>query len=63
MNTDHHSIQLIETDNEVAAMAAILATKKLISFDTEFDRFWRGYGFKMYLFWKHMLGNRRISYS
>ncbi len=49
MNTDNHSIQLIETDNEVAAMAAILATKKVISFDTEFDRFWRGYGFKLFL--------------
>jgi ribonuclease D len=42
-------IEFVQTNAQVAALANTLQTKAVIGFDTEFDRFWREYGFKLFL--------------
>ena len=42
-------IQLINTDAGLANLCEKLKTKTAIGFDTEFDRFYREYGFKLFL--------------
>jgi ribonuclease D len=42
-------IVFINDDNALVALANTLATKNAFGFDTEFDRFWREYGFKLFL--------------
>ncbi len=42
-------IELISTQEKLIEMCKTLKTKKEIAFDTEFDRFKRGYGFKLLL--------------
>jgi ribonuclease D len=43
------SIEIIETDEELAIVAKSLKNKKLIAFDTEFDRFKQRFGFTLLL--------------
>lgn len=43
------SIKFINTENELEKLTAILKTKTSFGFDTEFDRFCREYGFKLFL--------------
>ncbi len=42
-------IIFVNEDAQIDTIAATLQSKKEISFDTEFDRFWREYGFKLFL--------------
>jgi ribonuclease D len=42
-------IEFIQKDAQVLALANALQNKTVIGFDTEFDRFWREYGFKLFL--------------
>ncbi len=42
-------ILFIETNEALLAVSKTLATKAEFAFDTEFDRFWREYGFKLFL--------------
>lgn len=42
-------IKLINTEESVIELAGILQQKTSIGFDTEFDRFYREYGFKLFL--------------
>lgn len=42
-------IQLINTEESLITLAGILHQKKSFGFDTEFDRFYREYGFKLFL--------------
>ncbi len=42
-------IELVDTDAAITALANHLQHKSVIGFDTEFDRFWREYGFKLFL--------------
>jgi ribonuclease D len=42
-------IEFVQTDAAVVALANTLQSKTVIGFDTEFDRFWREYGFKLFL--------------
>ena len=43
------SIKFIDTEIELKKLTAILQTKTAFGFDTEFDRFCREYGFKLFL--------------
>lgn len=42
-------IEFIQTDTAIITLANTLQDKKVFGFDTEFDRFWREYGFKLFL--------------
>ncbi len=42
-------ILFIDTNEALLAVSKTLATKAEFAFDTEFDRFWREYGFKLFL--------------
>ncbi|MCY7292105.1 MAG: ribonuclease D [Ferruginibacter sp.] len=42
-------IKLINTEQSLLALTAILQHKSAFGFDTEFDRFYREYGFKLFL--------------
>ena len=48
MNEDVE-IKLINTDESLLTLTAILKHKTAFGFDTEFDRFYREYGFKLFL--------------
>ncbi len=49
VNSDFSDIVFISDDDSLNALAQNLASKKTFGFDTEFDRFWREYGFKLFL--------------
>lgn len=49
MNSENINIVFVDTNEAVVAVAATLQAKNEICFDTEFDRFWREYGFKLFL--------------
>jgi ribonuclease D len=49
MNASPLKIEFIHTDEALQALATHLSNKSTIAFDTEFDRFWREYGFKLLL--------------
>ncbi len=49
VNSEFSDIVFINDDNALEALAQNLASKKTFGFDTEFDRFWREYGFKLFL--------------
>ncbi len=42
-------IEFVQTDAAIITLANTLQNKKVFGFDTEFDRFWREYGFKLFL--------------
>jgi ribonuclease D len=42
-------IKLVDTDVALEVLATSLSQKAMFAFDTEFDRFWREYGFKLFL--------------
>ena len=42
-------IEFVQTHAAIIDLANNLQDKKVIGFDTEFDRFWREYGFKLFL--------------
>ena len=48
-NNEDVLIQLINTDEALATLAQTLQQKNSFGFDTEFDRFYREYGFKLFL--------------
>ncbi len=43
------AIVMVDTNEKLKALAQELSTKSAIAFDTEFDRFFREYGFKLFL--------------
>ena len=49
MNASPINIDFIETNEALQNLATHLQSKTIIAFDTEFDRFWREYGFKLLL--------------
>lgn len=49
MNASDFKIEFIQTDEALQNLATHLTSKNTIAFDTEFDRFWREYGFKLLL--------------
>jgi ribonuclease D len=51
MNIENEQVEIVyvDTDDLLASLANTLATKREFGFDTEFDRFWREYGFKLFL--------------
>lgn len=49
MSASFPKIEFIHTNEALQKLATHLSTKNTIAFDTEFDRFWREYGFKLLL--------------
>jgi len=49
MKNGNIPIAFIRSETELTAVIAELQKSKVIAFDTEFDRFRRGYGFKLYI--------------
>lgn len=43
------AIEMVDTNEKLLALANTLANKTAFAFDTEFDRFFREYGFKLFL--------------
>lgn len=49
MDASAFKIEIIQTNEALQNLAADLSKKNSFAFDTEFDRFWREYGFKLLL--------------
>ncbi|MEQ1554356.1 MAG: hypothetical protein ABL929_09275, partial [Ferruginibacter sp.] len=49
LKAENIEIVYIKTESDLLKTIAILENKKTIGFDTEFDRFWKSYGFNLLL--------------